>query len=162
MTDDFKAGQNHAAHLIMLALDRQQWDLTTATPELNLALTGATIRAFGDDKGSEMIAELRAASERLQAMPHARIAMEIIEERTRQIAKGYTAEHDDEATDGEIGQAAGLVMLELRSDDDARFTAGRVATYILDKHQDRRRQIIIALALAVAEIERLDRAKEKA
>jgi len=87
---------------------------------------------------------------------------EIKEERARQLAKGYTAEHDDGATEGELAQVAALILLD--ADDGLPMTAhnaDKVATYIMERH-DRRRQIVIALALGVAELERLDRLKEKA
>jgi hypothetical protein len=84
---------------------------------------------------------------------------EVTAERQRQIGKGYDAAHDDEATEGEIGDVAGLVVLndeDLMMDDGCREV--RVARYIVGKHPDRREQLIIASALLIAEIERLDRA----
>lgn len=88
---------------------------------------------------------------------------EIAAERARQIGKGYAAEHDDAAIEGELAQVAGLVLLRLNSHEVTLHEADDVAGYILNKWgEDRRRQIVIALALGVAELERLDRAKERA
>lgn len=83
---------------------------------------------------------------------------EIAAERFRQVAKGYTAEHDDNLPAGTMGHAAALILLERNAGVSTTCTTDEMATYIRQKHRDDFRcQLIIALALAVAEIERLDR-----
>lgn len=83
---------------------------------------------------------------------------EIGAERERQIAKGYDAAHDDQHVPGDIDSAAGLILME---DIDLLVNDGHadnIAGHVLDKHEDdRRRQLVIAAALIVAEIERMDR-----
>jgi hypothetical protein len=93
----------------------------------------------------------------MEAFANSQIAIEEIyaERRYQADIAGCTLEHDDEHDNGEIGAAASawahpqqLVM------------AWGAA---LDKRSEtRRRQLIIAAALIVAEIERLDRAEAKA
>lgn len=82
---------------------------------------------------------------------------EIAAERRRQIEEeGFTAEHDDDVNDdGEIAKAAACFCLK-------KIGVGGKAIWpwTLDwwKPKDRRRDLIKAGALIVAEIERLDRA----
>jgi hypothetical protein len=134
-----------AAELIMLAVDRQEWPLEEATQHLNLALTAVVVRAFGDDKGSELLAKFSP------------VLREIAAERQRQIGKGYDATHDDdEHGDEQLATAAA----DLLTPDSLSFTP--LIPWVLPimgKHLDRRERLIIALALGLAEIERLDRAK---
>lgn len=86
------------------------------------------------------------------------ILLEVQAERDRQIAKGYDAAHDDGAKCGELAEVAGLVMLRLHDHKSTSHVSDNVADYILNKWAgSRRRQIIIALAMGLAEIERLDR-----
>ena len=98
----------------------------------------------------------RADLERLQGQI-GKVLSEVADERASQIAKGYTAEHDDEATEGELGGMAGLIALDNRDLMMGGGIADRAALYVVNKHPDRREQLIIAAALLVAEIERLDR-----
>jgi len=78
---------------------------------------------------------------------------EIAAERRRQIEKGYTAEHDDQHVDGELADAA------------AAYATGYAGwwPWSLDtwKPADSRRQLIIAAAFLMAEIERIDRKEGK-
>jgi hypothetical protein len=100
---------------------------------------------------------------------------EIAAERRRQIeGEGWTHEHDDEHEDGEMATAAACyVRPDLRlveiSDDGVQlsdpwpwwdeFNEGRLRSREKAwwKPKDRRRDLIRAAALIVAEIERLDR-----
>jgi len=82
---------------------------------------------------------------------------DISKERERQLSKGWDSNHDDHHNDGRLAGVAGLVAInktpfqdELQSDLDD--------WCIVHKWKDdRRRQLVIAAALLVAEIERLDR-----
>lgn len=92
--------------------------------------------------------------------------LDVQAERRRQVeAEGWTPEHDDEHADGQMAQAAGCYALH----------AGGIGTDWLDGHQNGaalfwpwdkdswkpttpRRDLVKACALALAEIERLDRA----
>ena len=86
------------------------------------------------------------------------ILLEVQAERDRQIAKGYDAAHDDEATEGQLAEVAGMVMLSQHSVHGALSQSRAAADYILNEWgEDRRKQLLIAAALLVAEVERLDR-----
>jgi hypothetical protein len=82
----------------------------------------------------------------------ARVIADVIAERRRQIeVEGWTPEHDDTHERGEIAEAA-----------SAWASTGQkpvVWSWAADKAgKPRRRQLVIAGALILAEIERLDRA----
>ncbi|MDV6376459.1 hypothetical protein [Deinococcus arenicola] len=88
------------------------------------------------------------------------IMVEIAAERTRQQkAEGWTPEHDDGHTDGVLARVAAFYALAT--------TEGGVGWKIWPKHWEprwykpttKRRDLIKAAALIVAEIERLDRAE---
>lgn len=109
------------------------------------------------------VEHLRAEVERLQAQEQALggVLAEVAAERARQVAKGYTAEHDDGAERGELAQVAALILLD--ADDGLPTTAhnaDKVAVHIMERH-DRRQQLIIALALGLAEVERQDRLRAR-
>lgn len=72
-------------------------------------------------------------------------------ERERQLLKGFDAQHDDKHGDEQLLYNARCLLSE-EPDDWGLFY----------KHkQDRRRQLVIAATLIVAEIERMDRLQEK-
>lgn len=103
---------------------------------------------------------------------------EIAAERRRQIEQeGWTPEHDDDQWDGSLASAAAsYAWLASLRDDDRRFqikAQGSARNGVFSvinalwpvswsdqwfKPKDRRRDLIRAAALIVAEIERLDRA----
>lgn len=82
------------------------------------------------------------------------VLVEILLERGRQIEKGYTAEHDDGLTAFELSTVAAAVTLG--SVDHLSGDTPEWAGHIIEKW-DTRRRLVIAAALVVAEIERLDR-----
>lgn len=114
---------------------------------------------------------------------HQHVIMEIARERERQTAvEGWTAEHDDTHADGEMARAAAsylvnnyhrtewklapiVVRIDARSAGDPTHQAVGYASVPKLwpwqgqwwKPKDRRRDLIRAAALIVAEIERLDR-----
>ena len=104
---------------------------------------------------------------------HEAVLREIATERRRQIHKeGWSREHDDEHTDGSLAAAAAVYahpqsiytadMLGARGDTPT-YSNIRSAwpvswSWQWWKPKDRRRDLIRAAALIVAEIERLDRA----
>ena len=87
---------------------------------------------------------------------------DVIAERIRQIAK-YPAEHDDGHDDGSIALAASCIadpsggLLQL-SEPQVFFSGWEkgLARHIRAKHTHRQR-LVVAAAMLVAEIERLDR-----
>lgn len=97
---------------------------------------------------------------------------EIAAERARQIsAEGWTAEHDDAHGKGEMATAAGMYALAAGQNDRRFIEKGLYSNDYFEaalklwpwhrswwKPKDRRRDLIRAGALIVAEIERLDRA----
>ena len=88
---------------------------------------------------------------------HEYVILEIAKERERQVEKGFDAAHDDAnpidlptlAIGVALDGAAGLMANDEETED-------RIA-HIRSKHPDRRRRMVIAAALLVAEVERLDR-----
>lgn len=94
-------------------------------------------------------------SEKEKAMGRAArsVADEIVAERRRQVeVEGWTPEHDDAHSHGELAQAAACYALGSRTASrwpwDAEWW----------KPTNRRRELVKAAALIIAEIERLDRA----
>ncbi|WP_177412362.1 MULTISPECIES: hypothetical protein [Pseudomonas] len=104
------------------------------------------------------------------APTHLNVALELRNERLRQVnAEGWPPEHDDEHASDEIAAFAALYALpEACRDWDARSTGygNTLAEAITPKGWqpklgDRRRELIKAGALIIAEIERLDRAAQR-
>lgn len=94
-----------------------------------------------------------------------RAVQEICDERTRQITQeGWTPEHDDEHDMGQLAHAAGCYAL---FGDDYAFSDGHppIRYWPWDaewwKPKDRRRDLIRAGALIVAELERMDRLERR-
>jgi hypothetical protein len=94
---------------------------------------------------------------------------DVITERRRQIeVEDWTTEHDDRQTKGEMARAAACYCAIAGNDAETRDARLRIgwmpATWPWDwawwKPKDRRRDLVRAGALIIAEIERLDRAKE--
>jgi hypothetical protein len=91
-------------------------------------------------------------------------ALELIaEERHRQIAKGYDAAHDDAHANGEIADAAGMILFEhtqgpgcIADDDEPDDWMQALALKL--RHADPQHRLVVAGALIAAEIERLQRA----
>lgn len=114
----------------------------------------------------ELVAEAKISTPAAQAGQMPQAWLDVQAERRRQItAEGWTPEHDDEHADGQMAQAAGCYALH----------AGGIGTDWLDGRQNGaalfwpwdkdswkpttpRRDLVKACALALAEIERLDRA----
>lgn len=95
----------------------------------------------------------------------AEIIAEVLSERQRQIyGEGWSLSHDDQHKDGELARAAACYCAIAGNDEEtraARLDGWYQATWPWDwaswKPKDRRRDLIRAAALIVAEIERLDR-----
>ncbi len=79
----------------------------------------------------------------------------VLAQRQRQMQeKGYTAEHDDKHTDGSMADCAGMIAV-MCSDADDSWESQR-ASHVLQKYE-RAKQLEIAGALIIAEMERLYR-----
>lgn len=87
-------------------------------------------------------------------------------ERNRQIAKGFSPQHDDEHTDGSLLHAAILAACDVAGLAIANVDPPSVdgpwpdqfVLHMQGKYQNNTRQkLVIAAALVVAEIERIDR-----
>lgn len=102
---------------------------------------------------------------------------EIAKERQRQVGKeGWTLEHDDEHTDGSLADAAACYAATTRAFKAEEFAGVGYKPYTsyselwpkswadrwFRPKRARRRNLIVAAALIVAEIERLDRAASPA
>lgn len=86
---------------------------------------------------------------------------DVAAERRRQIdVEGWTPEHDDEHTRGELVQAAAELCLDGTDFHVVDRHGDRMIGWGITEHHrdDRRCQLVIAGALILAEIERLDRA----
>ena len=123
----------------------------------------------------ERIRAKQAAKPTGSALPiacpsHWRALFDIKIERERQVlVEGWTPKHDDQHADGELAFAASRYAEHAsRPDKTRRAREKRSATPLLWpwaerwwKPKDRRRDLVRAAALIVAEIERLDRASAK-
>lgn len=95
---------------------------------------------------------------------------DVLAERQRQIeAEGWTAEHDDEHDSGELADVAACYALGVYSDRADAGVPGDIPPYWPQswdeswwRPKSRRRNLVRAAALLIAEIERLDRAALKA
>lgn len=104
------------------------------------------------------------------AAKHRAVLAEIGEERLRQIrAEGWTLEHDDTHRRGQMARAAAVYALvgssdgRIPGDADTPSITERLWPWEWSwfKPKARRRNLIRAAALLVAEIERLDRASPR-
>lgn len=101
-----------------------------------------------------------------------RAAVDVLAERQRQIkAEGYTFEHDDAHTDGQLAKAAAAYALAADTaiyEEDKRrpVWSGSYISVVSDywpwnwalwKPTTKRRDLVKAAALLIAEIERVDR-----
>lgn len=92
-------------------------------------------------------------------------AQDVLAERARQVnAEGWTPQHDDQHGDGAMSVAAACYALaDTRAEAQHRFVGllwpwtGWASMWW--KPKDRRRNLVRAAALLLAEIERLDRAR---
>jgi hypothetical protein len=86
---------------------------------------------------------------------HMSVIDEIAAERQRQVeSEGWTPEHDDQWSDGELARAAGCYAVAGRSTIPVPTWPWSIKWF---KPTSYRRNLIKAAALIVAEIERLDR-----
>lgn len=83
------------------------------------------------------------------------VLMEIEEVRIGQINKGFSHDHDDMLSDCSLELLARRILDQDDCEDKFNWTFGR-AMHIATKHS-RRSRLIIAAAMLVAEIERIDR-----
>ena len=79
----------------------------------------------------------------------------IVQERLKQIRKGWTAEHDDTHTKSELAEEAARWILQGTSRTD--WADGMCGTAHQRESKPRIQQLIIGAALALAEAERLMR-----
>lgn len=136
---------------------QDKWGFCCADTENQLFHTLADARAAAQADYAARIASALSPAflERIAALEaDARLLTsaerDIIRERSRQVTEeGWSAAHDDTHTDNELARAA------------ACYCIGNIAYWPWDldwwKPTDRRRNLIKAAALIVAEIERLDR-----
>lgn len=97
---------------------------------------------------------------------NSKAALDVLAERKRQAVEGWTDEHDDEHVDGSMSIASACYALETHRNA---LTCARIVKFDQlwectgwssqwFKPKDRRRDLVRAAALLLAEIERLDRA----
>jgi hypothetical protein len=111
------------------------------------------------DTASALDAVADAAERPADEVTLSAAAADVLAERKRQVeAEGWTIEHDDRHPDGELAVAAACYAAHERLSD---FALVREIFPWRDewwKPSDRRRDLVKAAALIIAEIERLDRA----
>jgi hypothetical protein len=92
----------------------------------------------------------------------AAVLQEVARERLRQIERGFTTQHDDQHTYGELADAAACYALNQGC--ETYCPAPRTWPWSLTfwKPKTRRTDLLRATAMLVAEIERLDRAQDRA
>jgi len=120
----------------------------------------------------EALSELQSEAEKLRNAAPAVLLVgsdalrDVAAERRRQVeVEGWTPEHDDQHTDGSMAQAAAAYALKARSDESHANGVRIRPPYLWPdtwhpswwKPKDRRRDLVRAAALIIAEIERLDR-----
>lgn len=95
---------------------------------------------------------------------HTRAAIDVLAERHRQVmVEGWTPEHDDKHDGGQMAQAAAAYAYEASRSDHQRDIDRNDPSPIWPwdsewwKPTDRRRDLVKAAALIIAEIDRLDR-----
>lgn len=107
------------------------------------------------------VVSLRARVDALTAALGSDAMRDVAAERRRQFeVEGWTPENDDEHTQGEMAQAAACYALNvqripIRCGDSTLWPKGWDESWF--KPKDRRRDLVRAAALLLAEIERLDR-----
>lgn len=107
---------------------------------------------------------LRAIAKRSACVGESSATFDVLAERENQRAK-WGEEHDDEHKDGAIGAAGAMLawpdgywFYDPADADKCCIPAPGFAYDLLKKHEhDRRKQLVIAASLLLAEIERIDR-----
>lgn len=132
--------------------------------------------ACGEDQGMDTKKGACTECGAYWALITTKAASDIHDERARQKSKeGWTVEHDDEHTDGSLADAAacyaltGLAMVARfqRNADGGQLIGHCPSLWPCSWHpkwwkpKDRRRNLVRAGALIIAEIERLDRLAKK-
>lgn len=131
------------------------------------------MKFLSEDKQPDLSRPLDGRNRRLMMSNCETVINEILDERIRQVmTEGWTRHHDDAHTDGSMAAAAACYAMPKISDaawtERYDATGGRTHRVPLLwprswrsvwwKPKDRRRDLVRAAALIVAEIERLDRA----
>lgn len=141
-------------------------EATTTTPSLQ-ALHALILDGDLTD-AAQMCDKLIAIQVREKLTPAAR---DVLAERNRHPDKGYTNDHDDEHVNGEIAAMAALFIMPAGSREfeiENTRHGMKVGDVMLPPHWkypdlgDRRDQLVKGTAMALAEIERFDRAAENA
>ncbi len=125
------------------------------------------LRVLGMEEEGDPVAEVR----RLVAREQAPAVLDLIAERLRQVSEeGYEHAHDDEHVGGEIAAYAAFFALPPAAREWPATETGYGSTFgkaivpmdwPMPKEGDRRRELVKAGALILAEIERIDRAAQQ-
>jgi hypothetical protein len=170
---------DYAALLISHDRKRTKWVVVPEGQSLDFDEGTATRRWLHPHLGSEWhlfdfvrLRSARALSRPSVSVDEVSALSDIASERRRQVeVEGWTPEHDDAHSKGELAQAAGVYALAagshdyrwvLRGSPVNDYLAAAMKLWPWDaswfKPKDKRRDLVKAGALIVAEIERLDRA----
>lgn len=139
------------------------WMLVPMDPTSQMTFVGQSLRYDAVNSIGEIYRQMLAAAPDKE-VPQA--WLDVQAERRRQVeAEGWTPEHDDEHADGQMAQAAGCYALHaggIGTDWPDGRQNGSALFWPWDKDSWKpttpRRDLVKACALALAEIERLDRA----
>lgn len=135
-------------------------------------LRHAITTACNDDLSEPSSDKRKRHLERIYAMqravdalsPLTDAAVDVLAERRRQVSvEGWTVEHDDTHADGEMARAAAAYALNAGrlSDNATKHVDWWPWSLEFWKPRDRRRDLVKAASLILAEIERLDRMTER-
>ena len=134
------------------------WHHQGASSKVGQPLRFALGMGAHDRLSDSQVAEAMRWGE-LHAVAQPAAARDVLAERQRQItAEGWTPEHDDEHSDGEMARAASVYANPNIWDILGHGPVSWPWSPYWYKPTDRRRDLIKAGALILAEIERLDRA----
>lgn len=140
-----------------------EWWRTRAKAITDVLGVNWTLHAF--DPGFTFVGEHRvrhtipcALADRLLSLrPVSKGALDILSERTRQLAR-YTDENDDRYHDGVLAVRAAELACAHTPVDMSRSRGWPGEQWrLLEKHPDTRQRLVIAGALIAAEIDRIDR-----
>lgn len=151
-----------ADHVALLEDRVKQLTEAVEVQEARLEMAEATKRV--SQQRFARIRELEEQRGGLLAALGTQAAKDVFAERQRQItAEGWTPEHDDAHVGGQMAVAAGYYALACGFPHERGIGGGRIPQYWpWDKEwwkpSDKRRNLVKAAALILAEIERLDRA----
>lgn len=144
----------------------------SGTTQQNAALTAEQIKELHAQLDTARKTIRQFEEERASEQPLGRAFDDVLAERRRQINElGYTPDHDDDHVCGEISAYAAVYAMPPAARDWDASNTGYGSTFRealtpinwkVPEDKDRREELVNATAMLIAEIERIDRAAQKA